>query len=201
MCPGTAGRRRSAYGRPVRITVLGGLGAFPTARQACSGFLVEHDGFRLLIDPGYATLQPLLAHVPAEHVDGVYVSHGHPDHCADLQPLVRARVLTDAFGTQCGNENVRTSGRVGLRAARLRRPGGRGRSRADRDRQPVESGGAGVRGTARRRTSVRERWTPHAAADRALPSARCRPVGSGLVTASSMPLAERRDNAFTRPGY
>ncbi|MFI7214624.1 MBL fold metallo-hydrolase [Micromonospora maritima] len=82
----------------MRTTVLGGLGAFPTAGQACSGFLIEHDGFRLLIDPGYATLQPLLARVAARQVDAVFVSHGHPDHCADLQPLVRARVLTDRSG-------------------------------------------------------------------------------------------------------
>ncbi|MGC1211927.1 MAG: MBL fold metallo-hydrolase [Micromonospora sp.] len=82
----------------MRITVLGGLGAWPTARQACSGFLVEDESFRLLIDPGYATLQPLLARVTAAQVDAVYVSHGHPDHCADLQPLLRARVLVDRAG-------------------------------------------------------------------------------------------------------
>ncbi|MGB2571299.1 MBL fold metallo-hydrolase [Micromonospora citrea] len=82
----------------MRITVLGGLGAWPTARQACGGFLVEHDGFRLLIDPGYATLQPLLSRLPAAAVDAAYVSHGHPDHCADLQPLLRARILADRSG-------------------------------------------------------------------------------------------------------
>jgi ribonuclease BN (tRNA processing enzyme) len=80
-------------GRLVKITVLGGCGAWPTARQACSGYLVEHDGFRLLLDPGYATLPPLLDRVPAERIDAVLVSHGHPDHCADLNPLLRARVL------------------------------------------------------------------------------------------------------------
>src|SRR6266516_1576004 len=32
----------------MRLTVLGGCGAWPEAGQACSGFLVEHDGFRLL---------------------------------------------------------------------------------------------------------------------------------------------------------
>ncbi|SCE64337.1 MBL fold metallo-hydrolase [Micromonospora mirobrigensis] len=79
----------------MRITVLGGRGAWPGADQGCSGFLVEHGGFRLLVDPGYATVQPLLARLPAVAVDAVYVSHGHPDHCADLQPLLRARVLTD----------------------------------------------------------------------------------------------------------
>jgi len=77
----------------MRITVLGGCGAWPAAGQACSGYLVEHDGFRLLVDPGYATLPRLLERVAAEDVDAVLVSHGHPDHCADLHPLLRARVL------------------------------------------------------------------------------------------------------------
>ena len=73
--------------------MLGGCGAWPAAGQACSGYLLEHDGFRLLIDPGYAVLPRLLRHVDAAEVDAVLVSHGHPDHCADLNPLLRARSL------------------------------------------------------------------------------------------------------------
>jgi ribonuclease BN (tRNA processing enzyme) len=73
----------------MRLTVIGGCGAWPAAGQACSGYLVDHDGFRLLLDPGYA-VTPLID--PAT-VDAVFVSHGHPDHCADLNPLLRARVL------------------------------------------------------------------------------------------------------------
>ncbi|WP_336210006.1 MBL fold metallo-hydrolase [Nonomuraea sp. LPB2021202275-12-8] len=80
----------------MKLTVLGGCGAWPAAGQACSGYLVVHDGFRVLIDPGYATLPRLLESTPAEQVDAVLVSHGHPDHCADLNPLLRARVLGDA---------------------------------------------------------------------------------------------------------
>jgi ribonuclease BN (tRNA processing enzyme) len=79
----------------VRLTVLGGCGAWPAAGQACSGFLVEHDGFRLLVDAGYATMPRLLEHVAAPDLDAVFISHGHPDHCADLNPLLRARVLRD----------------------------------------------------------------------------------------------------------
>jgi ribonuclease BN (tRNA processing enzyme) len=82
----------------MRITVLGGVAAFPTADQGCSGYLVEYDGMRLLVDPGYATLPRLLALCPVWAVDAVYVSHGHPDHCADLQPLLRTRNLTDRDG-------------------------------------------------------------------------------------------------------
>jgi ribonuclease BN (tRNA processing enzyme) len=73
--------------------VLGGCGAWPTADQACSGYLVEHAGFRLVLDPGYATLPQLLKHAAAEQVDAVLISHGHPDHCVDLNPLLRARAL------------------------------------------------------------------------------------------------------------
>jgi ribonuclease BN (tRNA processing enzyme) len=80
----------------MRITVLGGCGAWPAAGQACSGYLVEHDGFRLLVDPGYATVPRLLERIDAREVDAVLVSHGHPDHCADLHPLLRARAFRDA---------------------------------------------------------------------------------------------------------
>ena len=79
----------------MRLTVLGGCGAWPDAGQACSGYLVENDGFRLLVDPGYATVPRLLQQVTADDVDAVFVSHGHPDHCADLNPLLRARALRD----------------------------------------------------------------------------------------------------------
>lgn len=34
----------------MQLMVLGGCGAWPEPGQPCSGFLVEHDGFRLVID-------------------------------------------------------------------------------------------------------------------------------------------------------
>ena len=79
----------------MRLTVVGGCGAWPAAGQACSGYLVEQDGFRLLIDPGYAIVPRLLERIDATEVDAVLVSHSHPDHCADLHPLLRARVLRE----------------------------------------------------------------------------------------------------------
>lgn len=79
----------------MRLTVLGGCGAWPAAGQACSGYLVEQDGFRVLIDPGYATFPRLQEHCDAASVGAVLVSHGHPDHCADLNPLLRGRAFTE----------------------------------------------------------------------------------------------------------
>ena len=78
----------------MRLTVLGACGAWPEAGGACSSYLVEHDGFRLLVDAGYAAMPRLLERVTADQVDAVFISHGHPDHCADLNPLLRARALS-----------------------------------------------------------------------------------------------------------
>ncbi|MFI5897259.1 MBL fold metallo-hydrolase [Actinoplanes sp. NPDC051513] len=82
----------------MRITVLGGVGAFPERERGCSGYLLRHEGFTLLIDPGYATHQALLGHVGVGDVDAVLVTHGHPDHCADLHPLLRTRAMTGVPG-------------------------------------------------------------------------------------------------------
>jgi ribonuclease BN (tRNA processing enzyme) len=79
----------------VRLTVLGGTGAWPEAHGACSGYLVEQAGHVCLIDPGYAVLPILQELMPVDAVDAVIVTHGHPDHCVDLNPLLRARSLRD----------------------------------------------------------------------------------------------------------
>lgn len=62
---------------------------------AGSGYLVEHEGFRLLVDVGYAVVPRLQEYVAVDEVDAVLISHGHPDHCVDLNPLLRGRVLRD----------------------------------------------------------------------------------------------------------
>nr|WP_281170997.1 MBL fold metallo-hydrolase [Glycomyces tenuis] len=79
----------------VRITVLGSCGAWPSAGGSCSGFLVEHEGFRLVMDLGHAAFPRLLEHSAPHGVDAALFSHGHPDHCADLNPLLRARAMVD----------------------------------------------------------------------------------------------------------
>jgi ribonuclease BN (tRNA processing enzyme) len=78
----------------MRLTVLGGCGAWPSAGQACSGYLVEFEDFSLLIDPGYAIVPRLVHRMTPGQLDAVLVTHRHPDHCADLNPLLRARVMS-----------------------------------------------------------------------------------------------------------
>lgn len=79
----------------MNLTVLGGWGAFPGPDGACSGYVLESDDFRVLIDPGYSTFSKLIGLVPASSINAVLISHGHPDHCADLNPLLRSRALQD----------------------------------------------------------------------------------------------------------
>jgi ribonuclease BN (tRNA processing enzyme) len=74
------------------LTVLGSCGAFPEPERACSGFLIEWDGYRLVLDLGYATLPRLLAQWPDGAVDAVVITHEHPDHCIDLHGLFRRRL-------------------------------------------------------------------------------------------------------------
>jgi ribonuclease BN (tRNA processing enzyme) len=76
------------------LTVIGGTGGYPGRGQPCSGYLLEADGFTILIDPGYGVALTVTRQ-DAPAVDAVLVSHGHPDHCADLNPILRARAWAD----------------------------------------------------------------------------------------------------------
>jgi ribonuclease BN (tRNA processing enzyme) len=78
----------------MRLTVIGATGGYPGRGQPCSGYLLRADGFTILIDPGYGVALAVTRH-DAPAVDAVLVSHGHPDHCADLNPILRARAWAE----------------------------------------------------------------------------------------------------------
>jgi ribonuclease BN (tRNA processing enzyme) len=73
------------------LTVLGSCGAWPEPGRACAGFLLEYDGYKVVLDLGYAALPQLLKHCPDGAVDAVIVTHQHPDHCVDVSALARVR--------------------------------------------------------------------------------------------------------------
>jgi ribonuclease BN (tRNA processing enzyme) len=75
----------------VRLTVIGGSGGYPDRGRPCSGYVVEADGFSILIDPGYGVAATLTIDERLAF-DAVLVTHGHPDHCADLNPILRTRM-------------------------------------------------------------------------------------------------------------
>ena len=70
----------------LRFTVLGGSPAWPNPGQAASGYLVETDHVRMLVDCGSGIATELRAHDPGPLTD-IVISHFHADHWFDLVPL------------------------------------------------------------------------------------------------------------------
>lgn len=68
----------------MKLTVLGCWAPYPAPNQACSGYLLEAAGKRILIDLGHGAFGKLGAICDLRQVSAVFISHLHPDHCADL---------------------------------------------------------------------------------------------------------------------
>jgi ribonuclease BN (tRNA processing enzyme) len=68
----------------MKLTVVGCSGSFPSADSACSSYLVEADGYRLLLDMGNGALGELQRHCGLYDLDAVILSHLHADHCIDM---------------------------------------------------------------------------------------------------------------------
>lgn len=75
----------------MRLTVLGCAGSFPAPDSACSSYLVEAEGFRLLVDLGSGALSALQRQVGLDGIDAVVVSHLHADHWSDLSGYAVSR--------------------------------------------------------------------------------------------------------------
>ncbi|WP_251554383.1 MBL fold metallo-hydrolase [Neobacillus muris] len=84
----------------MKLTIIGPWGGYPKANAASSGYLLEHEGFHLLIDCGSGVLAKLQNIVHPEQLDAVIISHYHPDHIADIGVLQHARLIQGYLGKQ-----------------------------------------------------------------------------------------------------
>jgi ribonuclease BN (tRNA processing enzyme) len=75
----------------VRITVIGCSGSFPGPDGPASCYLLEAEGFRLLLDLGSGAVGALQKHASIDDIDAVCLSHHHADHCLDICPFWVAR--------------------------------------------------------------------------------------------------------------
>jgi ribonuclease BN (tRNA processing enzyme) len=68
----------------MQLSVLGCSGSAPGPDSPASGYLVQHDGFALVLDLGNGAFGELVRHVRASEVGAIVLSHLHPDHCIDV---------------------------------------------------------------------------------------------------------------------
>ena len=106
----------------MRLIVLGCDGSYAGAGGACTGYLLQGGGVNLWLDAGPGTLANLQRHVDLDAIDGIVLTHAHPDHWVDLLPYHnvvryirkrsglpvwspnRVRELTEDIGGRLGHE-------------------------------------------------------------------------------------------------
>lgn len=71
----------------MHVIVLGAAGTYPGPGRPCSGFLLRHRTTSVLIDCGPGVFGPLAERMRPEDLDGLVISHIHPDHCTDVMAL------------------------------------------------------------------------------------------------------------------
>jgi ribonuclease BN (tRNA processing enzyme) len=75
----------------VQITVLGCSGSVPGPGFATSGYLVEAEGFCIVLELGNGTFSNLQQRCHPFDVTAVLLSHLHTDHCGDFSALTAFR--------------------------------------------------------------------------------------------------------------
>jgi ribonuclease BN (tRNA processing enzyme) len=68
----------------MRLTVVGCSGSIPGPGNPASCYLLEADGFRLVVDMGSGALGALQQYTSLNDVDAVCLSHLHADHFIDM---------------------------------------------------------------------------------------------------------------------
>ena len=74
----------------MKVTVLGCSGSVPGPDSPASGYLVEAEGYRLVLDLGHGAFGALQNYLDPADVDAIVISHLHADHCIDLTAYVVA---------------------------------------------------------------------------------------------------------------
>lgn len=107
----------------MRLTVLGCRAGMPADGQASSGYLLETEMTRLLLDCGPGVATALSSVTEPASLDGIVISHFHSDHCYDLLPIGKS--LLSGLAHEPG-ATVETIRRSGFKPVPLFVPGGAG---------------------------------------------------------------------------
>jgi ribonuclease BN (tRNA processing enzyme) len=75
----------------VQLTIVGCAGSFPGPDSPASCYLIEAEGFRLVLDLGNGALGTLQRFAGLGDIDAICLSHQHGDHCLDMCGYCYAR--------------------------------------------------------------------------------------------------------------
>jgi len=112
----------------MRVTVIGCSGSFPGPDSPASCYLLEAEGFRLVLDLGNGSLGVLQRYAELFGIDAICLSHLHADHCVDLGAYWVARQYTaegprppiPVYGPRGTAERVAGFGGEGVAAVQAR---------------------------------------------------------------------------------
>jgi ribonuclease BN (tRNA processing enzyme) len=100
----------------VKVTVLGCSGSVPSPDSPASGYLIEADGYRIVLDLGNGAFGALQRYVQPNEVDAIVVTHLHADHCIDLTSYVVAlRYGGEGFRAATPDDRIPLIGPSGTR--------------------------------------------------------------------------------------
>ncbi len=99
----------------MKLTVLGCSGSVPGPDSPASGYLLEQDGYRLLLDLGNGAFGALQRYVDPADVDAIVLTHLHADHCIDMTAYIVALRYGPAVARRAGAERIPLVGPSGTR--------------------------------------------------------------------------------------
>lgn len=82
----------------MKISIIGHWGGFPQVGEATSGYLIEHNGFKLLLECGSGVVSSLQKLTDLGDINAVLISHYHYDHFCDIGPMQYARLIKTQLG-------------------------------------------------------------------------------------------------------
>jgi ribonuclease BN (tRNA processing enzyme) len=82
----------------LKLTILGSGTCVPTVRRSCACYHLGLKDKSILLDIGFGAMRRMAeAGINYKNIDYIFCSHTHPDHVADLVPLLMALQYTPNF--------------------------------------------------------------------------------------------------------
>jgi ribonuclease BN (tRNA processing enzyme) len=82
----------------MKLIILGSGTSVPSLKRSAPAYYLEGEGSEVLIDCGSGTvLQLERIGRSYKNIDAVFITHTHPDHVADLLPLIHGLVATPLY--------------------------------------------------------------------------------------------------------